>query len=398
MNHEFPAILIGGPPHSGKSVLIYSLTRALREERVSHYVLRACPDGEGDWVYQIAQDKVDTIRVKGSFTPKFTKHVVDFLKKRPLPLLVDVGGKPTSEQEQIFAHCTGAILLIGEREDDPGAFSRDLAIWQEMMDRNHVPVITVIKSDLHEKERLLAQDQREDLKSLSALHRGSDVHGPVFESIVDQLAISMSFPERRQAAIYKSQLSQEFIFIDLPYLASKLGDQDRYWQPNELSSLLEQVPANHPIAVYGRSANWIYAALALAAGSNPFTMFDAKLGWVTPPTLPRRTHMPDADDWQTQLTSYEDHFLLEMNTGSQYLDIDDPDRIPLPLVPEGKGVILSGRIPHWLLVAVCQHLAPTQDWLAVYQPPLHAALVVWSQSKNYTVGQLIPFAQADAAN
>src|SRR5690606_7782215 len=131
-------------------------------------------------------------------------------------------------------------------------------------------------------------------------------------------------------------------FIDLPTLAGKLGNRDRLWQPDELSFLLDQVPDNQPVAVYGRSANWIYAALALAAGSNPFTMFDAKLGWVRPPMLPRRTHVPDADDWQTQLTSYEDHFLLEMNTGSQYLDIDDPDRIPLPPVPEGKGVILSG--------------------------------------------------------
>jgi CRISPR-associated protein Csx3 len=81
-----------------------------------------------------------------------------------------------------------------------------------------------------------------------------------------------------------------------------------------------------------------------------------------------------------------------MNTGSQYLDIDEPERIPLPPVPEGKGVILSGRIPHWLLVAVCQHLTPTQAWLAVYQPaPLNAALVVASQSADYRVGQLIPY-------
>ncbi len=45
----FPAILVGGPPHSGKSVLTYSLTQALRRRGVDHYVLRAAPDGEGDW-------------------------------------------------------------------------------------------------------------------------------------------------------------------------------------------------------------------------------------------------------------------------------------------------------------------------------------------------------------
>ncbi len=391
INQTFPAILVGGPPHSGKSVLIYSLTRALREAHISHYVLRACPDGEGDWVYQIAQDQVQAIRVKGSFTPQFTKQVVGYLQNRPLPLLVDVGGRPTREQEQIFANCTGAILLIGEREDDPDAFVRDLNTWQEMMARNQVPVIAVIKSDLHEKERLLAQDQREDIKTLSALHRGTDVHGPVFESIIDQLAMSMFFPERSQAAIYKSQLPHGVAFIDLPHLAAKLGDRDRHWQPDELRYLLEQIPDDQPIAVYGRSANWVYAALALAAKVQPFTMFDAKLGWITPPTLPRRVPKPDEDYWQTQISPYQENILLEMNTGSQYLDIDEPERIPLPLVPVGKGIILSGRIPHWLLVAVCQQLALAQAWVAVYQPPLQAAMVVSSETPDYPVGHLIPF-------
>ncbi|GIK55654.1 MAG: hypothetical protein HND44_05245 [Chloroflexi bacterium] len=390
MNHQFPAILIGGPPHSGKSVLIYSLTRALREARISHYVLRACPDGEGDWAYQLPQDQVRAIRVKGEFTPQFTQRVISYLQHRPLPLLVDVGGKPTPEQEEIFAHCTQAILLIGHRADDPGAFARDLQTWQEMMARQQVPVMRVIQSDLQEADRLQVQKQRDDVKSLSALHRGTEVHGPVFETIMDELAVSMSFPERTLAAIYKAQLPDGVAFIDLPHLAGKLGDPERYWQPDDLPYLLEQLPADQPIAVYGRSANWIYAVLALATRVPPFTMFDAKLGWVTPPTLPRRAHQPGLDDWQTHLVPQGADFLLEMNTGSQYLDIDEPERIPLPPVPEGTGLILSGRIPHWLVVAVCQQLAATQSWVAVYQPaPLQAALVVASQWPDYPVGRLI---------
>lgn len=395
MNNKFPAVLIGGPPHSGKSVLIYSLTRALREARISHYVLRACPDGEGDWAYQLPQDQVRAIRVKGAFTPQFTQRMIGYLQHRPLPLLVDVGGLPTPEQQEIFAHCTQAILLIGHRADDPGAFARDLQTWQEMMARQQVPVMAVIQSDLHEADRLQAQEQRHDVKRLSALHRGAEVHGPVFESIIDELAVSMAYPERTLAAIYKAQLPDGVAFIDLPHLAGKSGDPQRHWQPDDLPYLLAQIPADRPMAVYGRSANWVYAALSLAARVLPFTMFDAKLGWVTPPALPRRAHRPGQDDWQTRLVPQSDHFLLEMNTGSQYLDIDEPERISLPPAPEGKGVILSGRIPHWLLVAVCQQLASTQAWLAVYQPaPLNAALVVASQHPAYPVGKFIPFTPA----
>ncbi len=391
MNHQFPAILIGGPPHSGKSVLIYSLTRALREARISHYVLRACPDGEGDWAYQLPQDQVRAIRVKGEFTPQFTQRVISYLQHRPLPLLVDVGGKPTPEQEEIFAHCTQAILLIGHRADDPGAFARDLQTWQAMMDRQQVPVLEIFRSDQQEPQRLRASQEGE-FRTLSALERGSLVHGPVFETVIDHLSSLMRDAERSLSAIHKRLLPPGVHFIDLPHLAGKLGDPQRHWQPADLPYLLEQIPADQPIAVYGRSANWIYAVLALAARVPPFTMFDAKLGWVTPPVLPRRAHLPGLDDWQTRLIPEGADFLLEMNTGSQYLDIDEPERIPLPPVPEGKGLILSGRIPHWLVVAVCQQLAATQSWVAVYQPaPLQAALVVASQRPDYPVGRLIPW-------
>ena len=391
MNQEFPA---GGPPHSGKSVLIYSLTRALREARISHYVLRACPDGEGDWSYQAPQDLVRAIRVKGAFTPEFTQRVIGYLQQRPLPLLVDVGGKPTSEQEQIFAHCTHAILLIGDRADDPDAFERDLQEWQAMIGRNQVPILGVFRSDLQETERLQAAGQEAEFQTLPALERGKEIYGPVFEEVIDHLSALMFFAERSLSAIHKRQLPAGVHFLDLPHLAGQQGNQERHWQPEDLPFLLDQIPANQPIAVYGRSANWVYAALALAAAPHPFMMFDAKLGWVTPPTLPWQTSNTEEADWQTQLIPQGDFLLLEMSTGSQYLDIDEPERIPLPPLPLHKGVILSGRIPHWLLTAVCRQLAPTQPWLAVYQPPLGAAVVVFSRSEAYRVGQCMPHVPA----
>ena len=390
MNPEFPTILIGGPPHSGKSVLIYSLTRALREARISHYVLRACPDGEGDWAYQSPQDLVRAIRVKGAFTPEFTRQVIGYLQNPPLPLLVDVGGRPTPEQEQIFAHCTHAILLIGDRPDDPAAFEQDRQTWQTMMARNQVPILAVFRSDLQETDRLQAADQQAAFQTLSALHRGKEIHGPVFEEVIDHLSALMLFPERGLSTIHKRQLPADVHFIDLPLLAGKQGNQERHWQPEDLPFLLDQIPVGQPVAVYGRSANWVYAALALAAHPHLFMMFDAKLGWVTPPVLPRQTSGAKEADWHTQVIPQGEYFLLEMNTGSQYLDIDEPEQIPLPPLPADKGVVLSGRIPHWLLVAVCQQLAPSQAWLAVYQPPLGAAVVVSSRNGVYPVGQRIP--------
>lgn len=386
-----PAVLIGGPPHSGKSVLICSLTQALREARISHYVLRACPDGEGDWACQGQQGLVRSIRVKGPFTSQFTDRVISYLQNRPLPLLVDVGGKPTAEQEQIFAHCTHAILLIGSREDDPDAFARDCDAWQAIMARNGVPVIAVFQSDLHETERLDAENSHDTVPSFSALQRGNAVHGPVFETAVDQLAMLMPFSERNLAVRHKSQLPAEVTFIDLPHLAGREGDQERHWQPEDMPTLLAHIPENTPVGVYGRSANWVYTALALAVHPQPFSQFDAKLGWVTPPTLPRREPQSGGDDWHTTLIAHDGYFALEMYTDSQYLDIDEPERIPLPPVPAGHGLILSGRIPHWLYTAVALQLAPQQTWIAVYQPQLAGAVVVVTHTNKRVVGEVIPY-------
>src|ERR1700730_1119067 len=62
--NDLPAVLIGGPPNAGKSVLTYNLTRELRRRRrdgyhdrgIPHYVFRANPDIEGDWFLQDDQD------------------------------------------------------------------------------------------------------------------------------------------------------------------------------------------------------------------------------------------------------------------------------------------------------------------------------------------------------
>ncbi|MCS7041091.1 MAG: hypothetical protein NZP34_15910, partial [Caldilineales bacterium] len=84
---ELPAVLVGGPPHSGKSVLIYSLSQALRARGVDHYALRACPDGEGDWSNQAPPPLVKEIRLKGSWTPQWVQWISRDIRCRRLPLL-----------------------------------------------------------------------------------------------------------------------------------------------------------------------------------------------------------------------------------------------------------------------------------------------------------------------
>ena len=126
--NRYPAVVIGGPPHSGKSVLIYSLSQALRKHQSDHYVLRACPDGEGDWANEADQVLVRTLRVKGEWSPQWVESMCRDIEQRHLPLLVDIGGKPTLEQEQMLDCCTHSILLTKD--------SDSYTEWQQRLARH----------------------------------------------------------------------------------------------------------------------------------------------------------------------------------------------------------------------------------------------------------------------
>ncbi len=119
MVNPLPAVLIGGPPHAGKSVLTYNLTQALRQREIAHYVLRANPDGEGDWSQEMNQNIVDLVRVTGKWTPDFVTRMCVDLERRQLPLLVDTGGLPTEKEIALFRLCTHSLLLLRtDKEDD----------------------------------------------------------------------------------------------------------------------------------------------------------------------------------------------------------------------------------------------------------------------------------------
>lgn len=385
---QFPAILIGGPPHSGKSVLVYSLSRALRQAAIPHYVLRACPDGEGDWANETAQDVVRTIRMKGIFTSAFMESVDLYLQKRHLPLLVDVGGLPTAEQEAVFANCTHAVLLIGEREEDPAAFAQDKSTWQQMMSRRRVPIIAELTSRLH-GENSLSTDSPVIAGTLAHLERGSVAEGPAFKALLRRISELCRFEEETLTQMHLQQAPAE-LTLDLPALARTLGAKNGFWLPEHLPALWEYLPSGKPLAVYGRAVNWLAATLTMIAYPAPIWLFDARLGWIQPPQKIGDGRGPAQIGWSTAIRENTDLIRLELSTKSQHLDIDLPDKLPLPEIPLDKGVIISGRLPNWLIAAITRQFAPHVPSVAVYQPQLGGAVVVYSRDSALSIGQQLP--------
>lgn len=375
----YPAVLIGGPPHAGKSVLTYSLTRALRQHGIEHYVMRACPDGEGHWSQEAPRQTAEAIRQKGQYDELFVQRVCADIAGRQVPFLVDVGGLPQGEQFEIFGRCTHAILLLR-----PQPAERD---WHAIVSDHRLHLLADLISDLDGFPTLEA---REPIirGTLSGLNRGSTVQGEPFESLVERL-ITLFLPTTKSLCQTHTAKAPTELVLNLPQLLDSLFPGCLDWTPEMLPRLLAEVPAQTPLSAYGRAAHWIYTALALHAHPAPFAQFDARLGWVEPLSLRSGSGLQEEIAFEAE--KREQWTLLHCTLRTPNLTYDPSNAPHVPLLPRGKGLILNGRLPLWLATSLA-HFYEQEGlpWIAGYYPQKQGAVVVSSHVSDYSPGDILP--------
>lgn len=374
----FPAVAIGGPPHAGKSVLAYSLSQALRARDVQHYVLRAYPDGEGDWANEAQQELVRRIRIKDWGSPRWVERISRDILNRHLPLIVDVGGRPTPWQEAILDCCTHLVLL--HRDED----SRHR--WRNLARRHGLPFLADLRSELHGEQ--VVEEEGHILQGvITGLERGTMASGLAFDALLGRLCLLFAYSPEEIRQAHMAQAPAETV-VDLARLARALGADPDRWQPEDLPRMLEYLPEGVPLGLYGRGPAWIYAAVANLTHPSPFHQFDVRLGWVGPPALTFEEKGGEGP-LHVQVCTREDYIRLEVSIEGSYLDYAEAQGVGLPPIPQGKGVILSGKLPLWLWtgLALAYRTAP---WVAVYQPQQHnRAIVVFSSCGDVHPGDLV---------
>ena len=376
---QYPAIAVGGPPHSGKSVLTYSITRALRDAQVQHFVVRACPDGEGDFSHEAPQELVKKLRTKGKFSSDYVEPVCAALRRRQLPLIVDVGGKPSKEQEAIFEQCTHAIII----SSDPQA----VAGWHRIAEQYQLTLIADLESSLGQDEAIFS-DAPTLQGRICGLHRGERASGPLFEQLVQ--AISNLFMEI-SAKIRAEHISlAPSTSVDLERLGRTLKiENGNRWNPTDLPKVIDYLPGSVDLSIYGRGPNWLYATIAHHVIPAQLHQFDPILGWITPiqPTLSENAQ---SDEFHWEITEYRGYTKLKLSiVDDAYLDYSIVHTTELPLIDLNNGLIIEGELPMWLLTSLVRAYQQA-PFMAIFQPQIkEGPVVVKSEQLDIPVGSIL---------
>lgn len=387
MVNLLPAILIGGPPNAGKSVLFYSLTKTLHERGVRHHAIRACPDGEGNWYQEIHREldpeTIRVLRIKKAWSDSFVQGICRDLEGRHLPLLVDMGGRPRENQMRILQACTHSLLLL-RRDEQESATS-----WRMLVKRASLLPLAEIFSERDGVSSITVTEPVLE-GALAHLERGIPAQGVLFDTLVERIATLFTSYSLKELERAKIALAPTECTVNLDPLLHKLDPQAQAWTPEMLKHLPDELPGHTDLAVYGRGPGWLYGMLAVYAGQQSFYQFDPRIGWLAPPAL-NISAQPSSDEITVHLREYRDAFILTTRINTDYLDHLQIEQLTFPPVPVDRGVIIDGKIPHWLLTALVRlYNKAGVAWIACHQPTLKGAVVIASGTEAHDLGELIP--------
>lgn len=378
----FPAVLIAGVPNSGKSVLSYLLSRHLRQFNIAHYLLRAAPDGEGDWFLQNGSEDAATLRKqhKRAYSPEFVAEMRQAIEYRRVPLLVDVGGLPRGEQFGILRACTHAILLYRTEEEK--------ATWQNTLQELGVPLIALLRSGRDEPPQI---EQTYPMLQgvITGLDRAKPQSDLTFGALLERVAGLCRYDEVQLESIHL-RLAAYPLLLERVLLAHLHPQVAGIWQPDhlpQLTALTALPPPGGSFSLYGRGPVWLAAFLALRALPASIEIFDIRYGWLPLPQVHPNSAQPVLN-----LVPESSSVGLRLNFQIPKDGILHSSQLrlpPLEIDPNLPLLILSGKLPRWAYAALAQHFAQQTPALAITDMNKNYAVVVASRTPQYTVGGVV---------
>ncbi|MEJ5287586.1 MAG: CRISPR-associated protein, Csx3 family [Candidatus Kapaibacterium sp.] len=184
LNKKIIAFL--GNPHTGKSVFLKVLRNTLRKtlpDEVFHrglFVIKACPDGEGDWFGELPEDQGKIYRYKNRFDDDFIRKVVsniELMKNEKSILLIDCGGKIDKYNQEILNKCTHSIIL--------GTDDLSIAEWRGASKLAGVDILAEVISSKKDVSKVL--NTQPLLVEYGFLDRNKKDFLPIPDELIDKI-------------------------------------------------------------------------------------------------------------------------------------------------------------------------------------------------------------------
>lgn len=158
-NLDKKVIAFLGNPHTGKSVFMRLLRSHLKETLTKEefnrgvFVIKACPDGEGDWFGELPEEEGKVYRYKNRFDEDFVKKItshIDLMKNEKSLLFVDCGGKIDRYNQEILNKCTHCIIL--------GTDEVSIAEWRGAAKLANLQIICQVLSSKDEVAEIISTE------------------------------------------------------------------------------------------------------------------------------------------------------------------------------------------------------------------------------------------------
>lgn len=394
-------VVVGGPPHSGKSVFIEALTKNLNKDQTLAF--SACPDGEGPWLQKHYDDPdVVALRRKGGFTPEFVDWATESVRDWDGPLmLIDIGGRTSEENAKIVEGATHAIILAGDTSKIPE--------WKEFFETRGIQVIAALHSDYPDhKDRFgdpgfLWSDKVNDpiRASVHHLERGEPAEGR--ETIQLVAEVIEHLVEENKSNREASETDRGHFKIDVASLRSDLPttqverhlpsgqtitttNLDRSAVPGLYEKIANQ-PHYHEVWLDGPTNSWEIVALACAldAADVPGIRYNSPNGFVELQKLPISDEPGiSASGWEWNVSER----VMENGQKITVVEVAHNPDVPihpdslhtttLPRVEADSIVVLGGKIPQWLRASIALGYVDNCAAIAAFIPG-EGSTVAWAK-------------------
>lgn len=319
-----------------------------------------------------------TYRVKHAWDHYFEEVVEQILENRPLPFLVDVGGKPTETQQELFALGTHAIIL--------GADEHEIAEWRTIVERQGLTVIAEVYSRQSGYDAVW-ESGPPLVVQLTHLERGrqaSDAASAAWQALVAAVT-NIVEPSGVAAWDYHWQhLDTEILpFHAEEWLVQRHGRTQ--WEPSDLIDLLEALSYDGTIALFADYPTWIAPSL-VAHKNADLLFFDARFGWLPIPTLTADPD-PDKSPWLAYVVAGNGYTSLRLKLRYSHLPPHPTFYGTLPTIDTAQPVVIDGQLPRWLFTALARHYAQAGHEVAIALPRDNRAVVV----NGTCFGSVIPW-------